>query len=247
MTEELRICDFFSGLHSWTEPLKDKDIKTRVFSIDNNPNYAHDTTVIGDFLSLTPDDVRAFFGGKNPHVIVASPPCTTFSIASCFHHWFPPNPITDERIPRSEAAVIGLKLLNHLLYLIEELKPKYYFFENPRGLMRKMDCLKGLRRETVWYCQYGKTAGVLRAKPTDIWTNCDHWIPRPVCKNGNPNCEHVRAKRGAKTGTQGMKGNAARSLIPFELCDEIAKAYIQGVYSPDSIKALGQLTLSSFS
>lgn len=225
----LKICDFFSGLHSWTEPLQNKNIDYSVFSIDNQLKYEHNTTIIGDFLKLTADDVRAHFGGSNPDIILASPPCTTFSIASCSTHWFPPHPRTGERIPRTLKSINGLKLLKHLVFLIEELKPKFFFFENPRGLMRKMDCLQHIQRHTVWYCQYGESAGVLRAKPTDIWTNCGSWIPRPVCRNSNPDCSHIRAKRGAKTGTQGMKGNAERSLIPYELCDEIADAYIRGM------------------
>lgn len=221
----LKICDFFSGFHSWTAPLEGK-VDFVCFSVDNNPDYAHNTTVIGDFLSITPEMIIEHLGGK-PDVILASPPCTTFSIASCSTHWFPP---TEEglRIPRSEQAKVGLALLEHLLYLIEELDC-LFFFENPRGLMRKMKCVEGIQRDTVWYCQYGKSAGVLRAKPTDIWHNSKTWIPRPVCKNGNPDCEHERAPRGAKTGTQGLKGNAERSLIPYELCEEIMLAYLEEV------------------
>ena len=77
-------------------------------------------------------------------------------------------------------------------------------------------------RHTVWYCKYGDS----RAKPTDIWTNCYLWKPREQCKNGNPECNHIRAPRGAKTGTQGLKGNMERSLIPKELCEEIYWAYM---------------------
>mgnify|MGYP003328916231 FL=1 len=47
------------------------------------------------------------------------------------------------------------------------------------------------------------------------------WIPRPMCKNGNPNCDHVAAPRGSQTGTQGLKGNYERSIVPSELCREI--------------------------
>ena len=69
-------------------------------------------------------------------------------------------------------------------------------------------------------CKYGDD----RAKPTDIWTNSKTWIPRPVCKNGNPDCHHQRAPRGSKTGTQGRKGSYERSKIPNELCFEILKS-----------------------
>ena len=225
MMTELRICDFFSGLHSWTQPLKSHGINFKVFSVDNNPDYAPHTTWIGNFLDVTAEQIIEFFGGKVPHVIVASPPCTTFSIASCSTHWVRDAWLRGERIPKTPQAVIGLKLLHHLLKLIKELGCLFYF-ENPRGLMRKMPCLDGITRKTVWYCQYGRTDGILRAKPTDIWTNSLTWVSRRPCKNGNPECEHERAPRGSSTGTQGMKGNASRSLIPFELCEEIMFDYL---------------------
>lgn len=40
-----------------------------------------------------------------------------------------------------------------------------------------------------------------------------------ICKNGDP-C-HAAAPRGAKTGTQGLKGSKERSVIPAALCDHI--------------------------
>lgn len=217
------VCDFFSGLHCWTKPLQGTG--NQIFSIDNNPEYADHTTVIDDFLNLTAQDVIDYFGGR-PSVIYASPPCTTFSVASIGAHW-----TGGKRayIPKSEAAKKALLLVRHMVDLINELKPEYYFIENPRGVLRKlgiMDDLIDVQRHTVWYCQYGETNGVKRAKPTDIWTNSRDWIPRPPCKNGNPECDHVRAPRGAKTGTQGLKGNAERSMIPDELCQEIADSWM---------------------
>ena len=230
-TRLIRVADFFSGLHSWTKPLEHSDFPTRVFSIDNNPDYSDHTTVIKDFLQLTADEIIEHLGGV-PDIVVASPPCTTFSIASCGHHWNAPDPVTDERVPKTQAAIIGLQLLEHCVKLIKELNPQCWFIENPRGLMRKMNVTQELgTRATVWYCQYGKTAGMLRAKPTDIWYQCPSWKPRPMCKNGNPNCSHERAARGAKTGTQGLKNNALRSIIPTELCEEIMLASIKELFS----------------
>ncbi len=234
---KIKICDFFSGLHSWTKPLQNNGIDHIVFSIDNNPEYESSTTMIDDFLNLTPKMVIDHLGGY-PDVIIASPPCTTFSIASCGTHWHPP---TNDgiRIPKSQNAVIGLKLLKHTLELIRLLQPQLFYIENPRGLMRKMNCLEGIQRHTIWHCKYGETGGILRAKPTDIWTNSTTWNPKEVCKNHkfvngvkvSNHCNHVIARRGAKTGTQGMKNNASRSLIPYELCEEIMHDYLTEFYS----------------
>ena len=93
--------------------------------------------------------------------------------------------------------------------------------------MRKMDFMSGLPRYTVTYCQYGDS----RMKPTDIWTNHPDPCFRPVCHNGDP-C-HVRAPRGAKTGTQGLKGSRERSIIPPALCDHIAEICETGVVPHD--------------
>ena len=219
----IRIVDLFSGLHSWTKPwkhLSTSQFDIRIFSIDNNPNYANNTTVIGDLLELDYQTIEDHLGGP-PDIFYASPPCTTFSIASCGVHWHPPGP-NDERVPKTEKAVVGLKLLHKTIDLVkqglnENLKMSYYI-ENPRGLMRKMEIMKPLPKHTVWYCTYGD----IRAKPTDIWTNSDTWIPRPVCFPGNTNCHHEKAPRGSKTGTQRNSwNNAQRSIIPQRLCIEI--------------------------
>jgi len=101
--------------------------------------------------------------------------------------------------------------------LINELKPKYYFIENPRGGLRKMDFMKGLPRYTVTYCQYGDN----RMKPTDIWTNHPNPKFKSMCHNGDK-C-HEPAPRGSRTGTQGLKGNKERSVIPEQLCDYIVE------------------------
>ncbi len=152
-----------------------------------------------------------------PDIIWASVPCYTFSVASIGHHW---TGGYRAYIPKTEKAKIGLKIVKKTIDIINELNPKYYYIENPRGLLRKLPVIQSVPiRRTVWYCQYGKDE--TRAKPTDIWTNDMSWIPRPICHNGNKNCHHEAAPRGSKTGTQGLKGNYERSIVPYELCAEI--------------------------
>lgn len=150
-----------------------------------------------------------------PDVIWASPPCETFSVASIGHHWHRGG------VPKTPRAVEGLQILQKTLEIIEQLQPKYYFIENPRGMMRKMPNMQlHPFHYTVTYCQYGDS----RMKPTDIWTNCPNWRPRAMCKNGMP-C-HVAAPRGSSTGTQGIKTYFDRSKVPDELCNEILGALV---------------------
>src|SRR5699024_12633761 len=69
--------------------------------------------------------------------------------------------------PKTEEAKEALQMLEHTVGLIKDLNRTYYFIENPRGKMSKVDIMQDLPRYTVTYCQYGDT----RMKYTDIWTN----------------------------------------------------------------------------
>lgn len=179
-----------------------------VFSVDWQPFEDIDLAIDVEEMKLS--DVPFI-----PDVVWASPDCTTYSIASCSTHRH--NSVE----PKTEYAMKCDRVNIHFISLINEwlmLNPDMVFFiENPRGMMRKMPFVQGFTRHTVWYCQYGDD----RAKPTDIWTNSKDWQPRPQCKNGNPNCDHQRAPRGSRTGTQGRKGSYQRSTIPEQLCIEI--------------------------
>jgi hypothetical protein len=150
-----------------------------------------------------------------PDVIWASPPCTGFSVAAIGHHWAGGK---GAYIPKTETAKLGIELVRKTLEIINHFQPTYWFMENPRGVLRKLDVVKGLKKNSVTYCQYGDE----RMKPTDIWTNSDVWVPKPMCKNGDP-C-HVAAPRGSRTGTQGRANAYERSKIPEELCREILKS-----------------------
>jgi hypothetical protein len=161
-----------------------------------------------------------------PDVIWASPPCTGFSVAAIGHHWTGGK---GAYIPKTETARLGIELVKKTLEIIDYYKPKFWFMENPRGVLRKMDIVKNLKRNTVTYCQYGDE----RMKPTDIWTNSEVWIPRKMCKNGDT-C-HVAAPRGSRTGTQGRSNAYERSKIPNDLCHEILNSCLnepqnQGIF-----------------
>lgn len=180
-----------------------------VFSSDFDPKFNSDYTI--DILQF--DIERIPFV---PDVIWASPPCTTFSVASIGRHW------NKDKTPKTDAAKVGLAILRKTIDIIQRFPDAIFFIENPRGMMRTMPELNDgthfsgtLQRHTVTYCQYGDE----RMKPTDIWTNSKTWQPKPPCSNGDP-C-HVRAPRGARTGTQGIKGAMNRSVIPPQLCEEI--------------------------
>jgi hypothetical protein len=180
--------------------------------------YSTDIEQFGGIDYLT--DILEFDVTKipfKPDIIWASPPCTAFSVAAIGKNWTKDG---DNYIPKNPRADFGLKLVQKTLEIIEHFKPTYFFIENPRGMLRKMPIMAHLKRQGVTYCQYGDT----RMKPTDIWTNSDKWVPRPMCCNGSP-C-HISAPRGSRTGTQGLSNAYERSKIPEDLCIEILKSCI---------------------
>lgn len=213
----MKVLELFAGTRSIGKAFEKRGHE--VFSVEWNKDFEN-IDLYADILTVTAEDIIQQFG--RPDVIWASPDCTTFSIAAISHHRRQ-NPETGNLDPVSEYAKFCDKVDKHVLQLIRELNPKYYFIENPRGGMRKMEWMQGLPRYTVTYCQYetDKPAHERRMKPTDIWTNHPDPKFKPMCKNGSP-C-HEAAPRGSKTGTQGLKGSKDRSVIPAALCDHIAE------------------------
>ena len=149
-----------------------------------------------------------------PDFIWASPPCETFSVASMGYHWTGGK---GAYLPKTDSCLAGIKRVEKTIEIIQELKPKYWIIENPRGVLRKMPFMAEFNRYTVTYCQYGDS----RMKPTDLWSNLPLLEFLPMCKNGSP-C-HEAAPRGAKTGTQGIKGYRDRSRVPDALCSSVVK------------------------
>lgn len=194
------ILELFAGTRSVSRAFERRGHKT--FSVEWDKKFKN-IDIYDDINNITPERVIELCGGV-PDVIWASPDCTTYSIAAISHHR-KKNIETGSLDAISDYAKFCDKTNRHVIELIKELKPKCFFIENPRGGMRKMDFMQGLPRYTVTYCQYGDK----RMKPTDIWTNHPDPQFRPMCKNGDP-C-HEKAPRGARTGTQGLKGSAVRS------------------------------------
>lgn len=167
-----------------------------------------------DIGKITASDIIERFGV--PDIIWASPDCSSYSVAAISHHRRK-NPANGNLEPISDYAKFCDSVNKHVVELIKELNPKYWFIENPRAGLRKMDFMQGLPRFTVSYCQYGDD----RQKMTDIFTNHPNPKFKPPCKNGDK-C-HVAAPRGSRTGTQGRKNSAEKALIPDELCNYIVE------------------------
>lgn len=208
----LRVLDLFSGLHGWAAPFVDRGHEVVTSDVDAR----FGCTVTGDFLDPRVRAALMVLGGSEGYdVILASPPCEAFSTASMGHHW---GGGFRAYVPITERARTGIQLLEATLDFVR-LMDAPWLIENPRGAMRKMNALQGVPCRTVTYCQYGQR----NMKPTDLFGYPPaSWVPRPMCKNGAP-C-HDAAPRGSKTGTQGIRGYAQRSLIPYELALDVCLA-----------------------
>ena len=206
----MKVLELFAGTRSIGKAFEEKGHE--VFSVEWDSSFEN-IDLYKDIYELSAKEILDKFG--KPDVIWASPDCSSYSIAAISHHR--KREENGNLAPVSEYAKFCDRVNQHTLNLIMTLSPKYWFIENPRGGMRKMDFMHGLPRYTVTYCQYGDT----RMKPTDIWTNHPDPKFKPMCKNGDP-C-HEKAPRGSRTGTQGLNGSKERSVIPVELCRHIVK------------------------
>lgn len=204
--------EFFSGSKVMSNVFKKEGYK--VFTIDFNKKLNPDLCV--NILDFTIDMLPKRF--RKPTVVWFSTPCTAFSVASIYVYWI-------NGKPKTSKTYIGLAIAKKSFELAEELNPKFWFIENPRGMLRKQHFVQNIHRKTVTYCQYGKVV----QKPTDIFTNAVHWIPKKMCLPGSP-CHEI-ATRGAKTGTQGIynknwedarsSDGFERAKLPIQLCEEI--------------------------
>lgn len=207
---KLKCLDLFAGTRSIARAFERGGHET--YSIEWDEQHK-DIDWYADISKITAQDIIERFG--RPDVIWASFDCTTYSVAGIGHHRH-----KDENgnlLPKTDKARFADEMNKHVIKMIEELNPTYYFIENPRGGLRKMDFMQHIPRHTTTYCQWGFPY----MKATDLFTNHPNPNFKPACKNGDP-C-HQPAPRGSRSGLQGVKSKIDRSRIPEELCDHIVK------------------------
>lgn len=241
------ILEVFAGTGSACDPVRGK-LAHRVISIEKErrferPNIPGDWWLTMDARRLAArPDVLDFFkvSGKpfKPDIIWASPPCTAFSTAGKGSkkkteegkverpRWlYAPEgtrfPFWGPRWPNDETAREGCALVLTSFALVDKLKPRFFFIENPQGGLQTMRFMEKRVRDdaldavTVTYCAYGER----RMKPTRIVGRFPpSWRPRPRCYNGDA-C-HESATRGSKSGTQGLAKDD-RGRLPAQLMRDI--------------------------
>ena len=211
----MNLLELFAGSKSIGKVAE--ELGMNVFSVDIMPFEG--INLIKDIEYLTIEDIPFV-----PDIIWASPLCTTYSIAAISTH-------RNGQQPKTDLAVKSDRVIKRTIEIINSYPDCIYFIENPRGMLRKMSFMQKLPRRTVTYCSYGDA----RMKPTDLWSNFlgdlftpFGWYSKHMCWNNNSRCIHEKAPRGSKTGTQGLKNDYERSIIPRELCLEILNSVIKG-------------------
>lgn len=172
----IKVLDLCSGLNGWTAAWRKRG--HRCVGVEIEAKFRPEIQMDVRHLAKAPETFLDIIveRGWRPDVILASPDCTPFSIASVSTHW---DKVAEEEYkPKSEEAVYGLELLDGCLSVIHQLQPDWWWLENPRGMMRKMPQMRAYRRSTITYCSYGET----RQKATDLWGRWpETWSPRPMC------------------------------------------------------------------
>ena len=185
--------ELFSGGKSFSKNHQHKNI-----AIDIDPKSKPDLCV----------DVANFNYREYPvgffAIIWASPPCTEYSRAKT---------VGKRKLEQADKIVLMT------LEIIEYLKPKCYYIENPHtGMLRHREFMAGRYFFVVDYCKYGYNY----RKRTAIWTNNKEFKPRPLCKKDCPYTLNNYGKHVGGFGTRTTTCNRiAKYSVPSELILEI--------------------------
>lgn len=207
-TRQLKVLELFSGTECLSDAFRARGHEC--FTVDWDKKFPSSLHI--DIMQLTAEMILEKFG--RPDIAWIGTDCSSYSVAAIGHHRRK-NPVTGFLEPKTEKALFADNLNRHVLDVIRQLNPHFFFIENPVGGLRKMDFMQGIPRHTITYCQYGFPY----RKATDIWTNHPRTEFKPPCRNGDP-C-HEPAPRGTKKGLQALQGTELRSKYPPELCNHI--------------------------
>lgn len=167
----MRIVELFCGPGTLSEEFKKAGHE--VFSIDIRQRKGNcEPSLRKDILQVSIRDIPF----DEIDVIWASPPCDVFSKASGGFHW------TKDNLPRTKKCHVHLQLLKKSLVLIEKLKPKIFFIENPDGTMKfQKEMIRFLVRNKAMIKKFNYSAyGFPLPKPTNLFTNALDFQPKSI-------------------------------------------------------------------
>lgn len=167
----MKIIELFSG--SGTLSKEFEKAGHEVFSIDiRKRKEVCEPSLRKDILQVSIRDIPF----NEVDVIWASPPCDVFSKASGDFHW------TKDNQPKTKKCHDHLQILKKCLALIEKLKPKIFFIENPDGKMKfQREITSFLVRNEGMIKKINYSAyGFQLPKPTNLFTNALDFKPKII-------------------------------------------------------------------
>src|SRR5262249_7336741 len=117
----MQTLELFCGTKSFSKVACDRGYA--IFTVDCDAS--HEPHLVADIGNINPQRLP-----QSPFILWASPPCQTFSVAALPHHW------KKDGTPRT---LRGHRLVAKTISLIMDLKPTWWFIENPRGMLRTVD------------------------------------------------------------------------------------------------------------
>ena len=208
----MRVLDLFSGSQSVGKVCK--ELGWECISLDSE----HKADIQANILTW---DYKVF----KPHdfdIITASPPCKYFSslrYCNIGRRIAGQDAVYTKKMIEEERETVGKPLVDKAREIIEYLKPRFFWIENPQtGRMK--DYITDLPFYDVDYCQYGFGY----RKRTRFWTNITGFTPR-LCA-GFGKCKSMVGKRHRITLSEIGGGNyrLKRYRIPPELIKELFQA-----------------------
>lgn len=132
--------ELFAGTASFSNVAKSLGHST--FTVELDPRFKPDlcADLLSDTLTLP----------KAPDVLWASPPCQGFSVAVIGRNW------NHDKTPKTDSARLAMSLALRTLELIRILEPRYWFIENPRGMLRKMPFMDAFLTEQGGGAAHGR-------------------------------------------------------------------------------------------
>jgi len=212
----MKLLELFCGTKSVSKVAETMGIEC--ITLDYDEKY--EPTYCIDILNIDDEWLQAFVEQHGKiDIIHASPDCRHYS--KIRYNWKAlGHPKPD--LEYADSLVLQAR------YIINYLKPKWWFLENPAtGLLKTRGLLDDVLIKRCCYCKYDTDGTFLTKKETAIWGSVENWNPR-MCNKEQGHCEakkqHGKHLMSIGNSVRVEVGRKARIMMPAELVKELFEA-----------------------